>query len=148
MCLKVIILFDRLKKFLVSRLSRELAGYILAGVATTLINWIAYWLFINLCTPTVSNIIAWAISVIFAYCVNSRYVFEAKPDSVKCEMKLFCEFVMARITSGVVETACVYIFIERLMFNDFGIKIALSVFVIVFNYLVSKLWIFPKREKR
>lgn len=140
-------MFDKIKKVLMSKLSRELVVYILAGVATTVVNWIVYLGFKLFCSPTVSNIIAWAVSVLFAYAVNSRLVFESKPESVRDELKAVGEFTLARATSGIIESVSFFVFVEKLGFNDFIVKIALSVFVIVFNYLVSKLWIFTKKDK-
>lgn len=134
------------KKVLESKSGREAILYIIAGVATTAVNWVAYLIFKNFCTPTISNIIAWVVSVVFAYGVNSRCVFETKPDSARTEMKLLAEFTLARVASGVIESICIFAFVEKLMFNDIVIKLIMSIFVIVFNYLVSKLWIFSKRR--
>ncbi len=136
----------KIKDILKNRLNREIIVYILAGAATTLVNWIVYFVFKNIFSPTVSNIIAWAVSVVFAYAVNSRFVFDAKADSHKSEAKMFFEFVLARVTSGVIESLSIFVFVEKLMLNDFIIKLIVSVFVIVFNYVVSKLWIFKRRD--
>ena len=96
-------------------LSKEMLKYIIAGVLTTAVNWVVFYLFkfINP-SPTVRNIIAWVISVVFAYIVNSRWVFVAKTESVGKELKLLGEFCAARLFSGIVESAAIYVFIERL----------------------------------
>ena len=135
----------KIKDILKNKLNREIIVYILAGAATTLVNWIVYFVFKNFFSPTISNIIAWAVSVVFAYAVNSRFVFDAKADSPKNEAKMFLEFVLARVTSGVIESLSIFVFVEKLMLNDLIIKLAVSVFVIVFNYVVSKLWIFKRK---
>ena len=140
-------LLNKIKSVLKNKLSRELIVYILAGVATTVVNWLVYFIAKKFLSPTVSNIIAWAISVVFAYAVNSRFVFESKAESFGMEIKMFTEFVFARLTSGVIESLGIFIFVEKLGLNDLVIKLALSVFVIVFNYVVSKLWIFKKKDK-
>ena len=140
-------MFDKIERIIKSKLSRELIVYIIAGVLTTLVNFISYYiakLFFS--SETVCNIIAWAVSVLFAYFVNSRFVFLKKPESIKTEIKLLSEFAGARVLSGAVETSMVFIFIEKLNFNDFIIKVLLSIFVVVFNYVVSKLWIFKDRK--
>ena len=140
-------MIDKIKDILKNKLSRELIVYIIAGAATTIVNWIVYFIIKNFFGPTVSNIIAWAVSVVFAYAVNSRWVFESRPDSFVQEAKLFVEFTVARVTSGVIESLGIFIFVEKLLLNDLIVKFALSVFVIVFNYVVSKLWIFKKKDK-
>lgn len=136
----------RIKDILKNKLNREIIVYILAGAATTIVNWIVYFVFKNFFSPTISNIIAWAVSVVFAYAVNSRFVFEAEADSPMSEAKMFFEFVLARVTSGAIESLSIFVFVEKLMLNDFIIKLAVSVFVIVFNYVVSKLWIFKRKD--
>lgn len=135
----------KIKDILTNKLNKEVITYILAGVATTLVNWIVYFVFKNFFSPTVSNIIAWALSVVFAYAVNSRFVFDAETVSAVGEIKMFAEFVLARVASGVIESISILVFVEKLMFNDLIIKILVSVFVIVFNYVVSKLWIFKRK---
>lgn len=140
-------MLDKLKGILMSKLSRELIIYILAGVATTAVDWCVTFILSNWCTPTVSNIIAIVVSIIFAYAVNSRLVFETKPENITTELKLFTEFVGARVVSSVIQIASIFIFVDTLGFNHYLIKALASVFVIVFNYVVSKLWIFKKRSR-
>ncbi|HNZ82684.1 MAG TPA: GtrA family protein, partial [Sedimentibacter sp.] len=56
--------------------SKELAAYFIAGVLTTLVNFIVYYamLFIGI-EYKISNTAAFIISVIFAFIVNKKYVF-------------------------------------------------------------------------
>ena len=126
--------------------SKEMLKYIIAGVLTTAVNWVVFYLFrFIIPSPTVRNIIAWVISVAFAYIVNSRWVFEAKAEGVQKELKLLGEFSAARLFSGIVESVAIYVFIEKLLMSEFYIKLAASIFVIVFNYVASKLWIFKAK---
>ena len=51
--------------------------------------------------------------------------------------------------SGGVETLMLFVFVTLLGFNDGVIKIVASVFVVIFNYLVSKFFIFNgEKEKK
>lgn len=128
------------------RLSKEMLKYIIAGVLTTAVNWVVFYLFkFIMPSPTVRNIIAWVISVVFAYIVNSRWVFEAKTESAGNELKQLGEFSAARLFSGIVESVAIYVFIEKLLMSEFYVKLAASIFVIVFNYVASKLWIFKAK---
>ncbi len=139
-------MINKIKDVLMSRLTRELIIYIIAGVATTAVDWIVTFILSNWCTPTLSNAVAIVVSIIFAYLVNSRYVFETKPESMRVELRMFTEFVGARVVSSVIQLAAIFIFVDKLGFNHYVIKALASVFVIVFNYVVSKLWIFKKKE--
>ncbi len=127
-------------------LSKEMLKYIIAGVLTTGVNWVVFYLFkFIILSPTVRNIIAWVVAVVFAYIVNSRWVFGAKTESVGNELKQVGEFAAARLFSGIVESIAIYVFIERLLMSEFYVKLAASIFVIVFNYVASKLWIFKAK---
>ena len=48
----------------------------------------------------------------------------------------------ARVMSGGVETLMLFIFVTLAGFDDGVIKIIASIFVVIFNYLVSKFFIF------
>ncbi len=130
-----------------NKLSRELIVYLIAGVATTAVDWaVTYVLSLFGLSPTLGNTVAVIVSIIFAYIVNSRWVFETKPDNIKTDIKMFSEFVGARVVSSVIQVGGIFLFAEKLGFNQFIVKAFLSVFVIVFNYVVSKLWIFKKGD--
>lgn len=136
----------KIKEILSGKLSRELIVYMLAGAATTAIDWGVTFLLDIWLPATLCNVIAIITSIVFAYAVNSRWVFEAKADSFLSECKMFTEFVGARAVSSIIQIACIYIFVEKLAFSHLVIKALASVFVIIFNYVVSKLWIFKKKE--
>ncbi len=123
----------------------ELSAYIIAGAATTAIDWLVTFILVETgCMPTISNAIAIVISIIFAYIINCRWVFQRKPENVAEELRLFLEFVSTRVISSVIQIAGIYLFAERLEFNQFVVKAFANIFVIIFNYIISKLWIFRK----
>ena len=137
---------DKIKGILTDKLSRELIVYLIAGVLTTVVDWAVTFILDIWLSPTISNVIAITVSIIFAYALNSRWVFETKPDSIMTELKMLTEFVGARVVSSVIQIASIFIFVEKLGLSHFVIKALASVFVIIFNYVVSKLWIFKKKE--
>lgn len=89
-----------------------------------------------------ANIIAWFISVIFAYITNKFWVFEDKSLEIRKLIKEVFLFMSARVMSGGVETLMLFIFATMLGFDDGIIKIVASVFVVIFNYVISKFFIF------
>lgn len=125
---------------------RELVIYAVCGVLTTLVNYAVYFI----CTKffsihyIVSNVIAWVISVIFAYLVNKIYVFVSLDWSRKKLWKEIWQFVAARIFSGVAETLLLIIFVDMMGYRDSVIKIIAGILVIIMNYLFSKWVIFKK----
>ncbi len=129
-------------------LNNEIIIYIIAGVLTTAVDWCITFLLsdgFNL-SETLSNAIAVGSSIIFAYIINSRWVFKNRAERIKTELKQFVEFAGARVTSALIQVASIYIFVDRLSFNHLIIKALTTIFVLVFNYAVSKLWIFKNRS--
>ena len=111
---------------------------------------------------TFINAIAWVVAVVFAYVTNKLFVFHTK-GNVKKE---FISFVAARLFTFfafelglfslsvmVMENAC-NMPKDDIMISIFGIDIAniylvklfIAVFVVIANYIFSKLFIFKKKE--
>jgi putative flippase GtrA len=75
---------DPLMKELLTRY-KSVILYIVFGVLTTAVNIIAYWLLTRMfhCPVNVSTVIAWVLSVLFAYVVNKLFVFQSRTHSAK-----------------------------------------------------------------
>lgn len=127
---------------------RELISYGFWGAATTVVNYIVYFL----CTralaidPVASNIAAWCAAVVFAYVVNKLFVFESRSWRRSVVFREVWQFVSARLLSGALETLGVFVFVTLLHFHDAVVKIALSVLVVLANYVLSK-WIVFRKPK-
>lgn len=137
-------IIDLFKKY------RELIQYGFWGVMTTLVNYIVYFGCTKLAgiDYLISNVIAWCVAVIFAFLVNKVFVFRSKAWTGKKLLWEFSSFVSARVLSGVMETALLWLFVEQLHFSDSVIKIVAGVLVIIINYFFSKLIIFRKKEEK
>ena len=124
---------------------RELIVYVLVGGLTTLANWLTYGVLtgsfqgLNL---SIANTIAWAVSVIFAFFANKFWVFEQKSN--EHILREFLTFLGARALSAIIELGGFTLLVEVLLFNDWLVKIALAVFVVIANYVLSKFLIFKK----
>ena len=128
--------------------NRETIAYVIAGVLTTIINFISYEGLYRLGIPNLTaNAIAWVIAVTFAYIVNKKNVFVSKSDTIKDETVKITKFYGARIVTLGVEQLGMYIFIERLGFYRLLVKAALAVIVIILNYIFSKIYIFNKKQE-
>lgn len=125
--------------------NRETIAYIIAGVLTTIVNFISYESLYRLGFENLTaNAIAWVIAVIFAYIVNKKQVFLSKSRSVSEEASKMSKFFGARIITLVVEQAGMYIFVDVLGFYRLLVKAIIAVIVIILNYLFSKIFIFNK----
>jgi putative flippase GtrA len=127
--------------------NRETIAYGIAGVLTTIVNFISYEGLYQLGIPNLTaNGIAWFIAVTFAYIVNKKNVFLSQSDTVKDEASKLTKFFGARLVTLGVEQLGMYIFINRLGFFRLLVKAGIAVVVIILNYVFSKLYIFNKKD--
>ena len=128
---------------------KELIMYGIMGVLTTVINIIAFAICEKIfgINALISNIIAWIVSVIFAYITNKLFVFESKSFKRDVLIKEIISFTSARIFSLLLEEVIIYIMIDLMNINSLIVKIFSNVVVIAVNYVLSKLIIFKKKEK-
>ena len=128
---------------------KDLIPYVIFGVLTTLVNYASYWLFAHPlgCGTVVSTVAAWILSVLFAYVTNRRWVFHSTARGAKEIGKEFAAFVAARVSTGLLDTLFMYIFVDVLGWNDMIIKLASNVVVVILNYIFSKFLIFRKKEQ-
>lgn len=125
----------------------EKINYLIFGVLTTFVNLIVYALCTKLFSINymISNIIAWILSVLFAYITNKKYVFKSKCDSNKKVVYEIFQFFKYRILSFIIcDMLLLCLFVELLNMNDMIAKVIIQVVVIVLNYLFSKLFVFKK----
>lgn len=80
--------------------------------------------------------------------MNKFWVFEDKSLEIKKLIKEVFIFFAARVMSGGVETLMLFVFVTLAGFDDGVIKIVASVFVIIFNYVVRKFFIFNGEEDK
>lgn len=124
---------------------REFLSYVFFGVLTTAVNYLSYLLLAPFfSTTTIPTAIAWALSVIFAYVTNRIFVFRSQARGLKALAWEILTFFGARLLSGVLDVGIMWIFADTLKLNDKVVKLASNVFVVLFNYVASKLVIFRK----
>lgn len=128
---------------------REVIMYLIFGVLTTIVNIASYLIFTKIFNLDylISNVIAWVLSVLFAYITNKIYVFESKTVEKKLILFEIISFFSFRLISGLIDMICMYIFVSMIGFNDSIMKIITNVIVVLLNYIFSKLFIFNKKSK-
>ena len=125
---------------------KDAIPYIFFGVCTTLVNMIVYWLcaHVFLFSVMISTIVAWILSVLFAYVTNRKYVFHSVVNGLEEIAKEVISFFSCRLLTGGIDLLCMFVFVDVLQMNDLFIKVVANVLVIVLNYVASKLFIFKK----
>ncbi|MEZ3420367.1 MAG: GtrA family protein [Eubacterium sp.] len=141
----------------------ELILYVVFGGLTTVVNFAVYWVLNKALGENfylVNNVIAWFVSVVFAYVTNKLWVFESKSWAPKILAKEVPEFFAARVFSLLVEEGGLWLFVEKMGFEKFSFdlfgfeftgkliaKLVLAVIVVILNYFFSKFVIFAKKKK-
>ncbi len=125
---------------------RNLFAYVLFGLMTTVVNYLIYYPLFNFAhlSATTCNIIAWAGSVIFAFITNKPIVFGSHDWSLKKVGSEFARFVTCRFVSGFIETAAIFVSVDILDWDGNLMKLIAGVFVVVLNYVTSKLLVFKQ----
>lgn len=130
--------------------NREMITYIIAGVLTTLVNFMICFIFYN-CLKWDENLVntmAWIAAVVFAYVINKVWVFRDKNDKKSEEAMKFGKFIAARLFTLVIEVGGPFIFVTMLEFPFWPVKLVVAVIITVLNYILSKLFVFIKKEKK
>ena len=124
-------------------LNKETILYLIFGVLTTVINIIVFSIMELLTTNLLfNNTVAWICSVLFAFITNRNIVFQSTGN----KLKELCLFFGARIVSLLFDNLLIFILIEKLMLNNILSKIIVNVFVVIINYILSKLIVFKKEK--
>lgn len=129
---------------------KEILLYLIFGGFTTLINIASYWVCDDLFHwgTIASTIIAWFLSVIFAFITNKLFVFESKNISLKTLIFEIFSFFGCRVFSGLIDLGIMWLTVDIFHWNNLLMKIISNVLVIILNYIFSKVFIFRKKQSR
>ncbi len=124
----------------------DIVIYLVFGALTTVVNYMIYLPCYNLLglSAALSNGIAWAGAVAFAYLTNKPFVFKSHDWSARTVLPELGKFVSCRVGSGLMETAVLFVTVDLLSWNGNILKLLVSVLVVIVNYLGSKLLVFKK----
>ncbi len=124
----------------------ELVSYLFVGVATTLVNYVVYYVATRVfgMTTMPGTWTAWVAAVAFGYVANKLFVFHTHAGSVLELLREAGSFFAMRLVSLGMESALMYVLVEKLHLNDLVMKLLVNILVIIANYIFSKLFIFKK----
>lgn len=152
---------------------REIISYIFFGVLTTIVSFATYYLFrfvfpdensvpgflrwtFNL-TAVFSTesatvlpvLLSWVCAVVFAYITNRIWVFESKAKGFGI-LSEFLKFCGARVLTLFVDLLIMFLMVDLTGISgalwEFFAKVISNVFVLVLNYILSKLLVFRKSK--
>lgn len=126
---------------------QEFFAYCFCGGIATIINGgIFYGLTLGFgANYLLTNLLAWFLSVVFAFLGNKSFVFEDEDWSPRTFWKQAAQFFAARLFSLGLEELLLFIFVGKLGFDQNIVKVCALAFVTISNYIFSKLLIFKKK---
>ena len=121
--------------------------YGIFGVLTTAINIGVYGALYNGLgvSNVISNVIAWVISVLFAFITNKLWVFESKSFNFKLFLTELGSFTVCRVATGVLDLGIMFVGVDLLNGPAIILKVASNIIVIILNYVMSKIFVFKKK---
>lgn len=133
----------KLKDLILRFYNNDVIRYIFFGGCTTLVN-LACFFVLRQCGVelNIANVISIIVAIIFAYIVNSKYVFQDKCETLKDHIQPFCKFVSARLLTMVIEVGGVWLLVEKLGMSDMVGKFCTQFIVLALNYIFSKFFVF------
>lgn len=136
----------KIKKLLTNK---ELILYFVFGVGTTVVDFaVSYLLYPTSINIHVIHAIAWVAAVAFAYVTNKIYVFESKTKGFSAVFSEVISFAGSRLFTLLLQEAIVWVLYDKMGISEYIVKIPAAVLVVILNYVISKLLVFRKGEKK
>lgn len=141
---------EKISALLKKILTKEVLLYAVFGVFTTLVNLGSFFV-MNSCfrwNENLSNFIAIALAVLFAYITNKDLVFHSEAKSFKDKVIEFFKFVAGRAFTMVVEFVGGFLLFPlcNTSIQKTVVKLFVTVIVIILNFFISKFFAFKKSK--
>ena len=134
-----------MKKWILKFYENDVIRYIFFGGCTTLVNLVCFYIMRAMGIPLMSaNVISIILAILFAYVVNSRFVFHDRCETLKDHIQPFLKFISARLVTMVIEVGGVWLLAEILGFQDMFAKFCTQFIVLALN---SKFIIFTTGKR-
>lgn len=120
--------------------------YVIFGILTTIVNIIVFFILYNMLHTghNIAYVLAWFWAVLFAYLTNRVWVFHSTSSTTADIVKEVWQFYLARVLTGIIGYFILTFGVD-LLHQDANIwNIIQNIFVIVSNFVLSKLIIFKK----
>ena len=138
----------KLKDMILRFYQNDVIRSVFFGGCTTLVNLVCFFV-LRKCglELNIANLISIITAILFAYVVNSRFVFQDKCETLRDHFRPFCKFISARLVTMVIEVGGVWLLVEVCKMNDMVGKFITQFIVLALNYIFSKFFIFTTGKK-
>ena len=138
-----------MKKLILKIYGNDVIRYVFWGGCTTLVNLVSFYIMRLAKIPLMTaNVISIILAILFAYIVNSRFVFHDNCETLKDHIRPFVKFISARLATMVIEVGGVWLLAVAMGLNDMIAKFCTQFIVLVLTYIFSKFLIFTTGKKR
>lgn len=120
--------------------------YVIFGILTTIVNIIVFFILYNILHTghNIAYVVAWFWAVLFAYLTNRVWVFHSTSTTTAGIAKEVWQFYLARVLTGIIGYFILTFGVDLLRQDANIWNIIQNIFVIVSNFVLSKLIIFKK----
>ena len=123
--------------------------YVFFGGCTTMVNLVSFFVLRKLNVElNTANIISIILAILFAYMVNSKFVFQDKCETLRDHIRPFCKFISARLVTMVIEVGGVWLLVSMMGMNDMIGKFLTQFVVLALNYIFSKFFVFTTGKSK
>ena len=138
-------MIERIKQMLCKY--HDILSYLFFGALTTIVNYLVYLPCYNLLglSAVVSNVVAWAVAVVFAYLTNKPFVFRSYDWSCETVVPELTRFVGTRVASGGIESGLIWVTADVLEWDGNVWKLIISCLVVILNYIGSRALVFRRK---
>ena len=139
----------KIKNLILRFYQNDVVRDVFFGGCTTLVNLVCFFV-LRKCSVELNtaNLISIITAILFAYVVNSRYVFQDKCETLKDHFRPFCKFISARLVTMVIEVGGVWLLVEVCRMNDMAGKFITQFIVLALNYIFSKFFVFTTGKSK
>ena len=124
----------------------EILRYAIVGASTTVVNLAIYHLLLFAGIDyKIANLFAVVLCKVYGYFANKLIVFKSHCASLKEVIKEIGKFIFARGVSGIIDYFGVLLAVEVFGIDKIVSKYAISIIVIVVNYLFGKYLVFDNK---
>ncbi len=149
----------------------ELIRYVIAGGLTTLLSMLIQYGMCFILAPktpitgstlrwiidtinsadkaqmSIAAAVSWVISVLFAFWINRVMVFKVQDGSKGSILVELGQFAGSRLASFFIFEEGLMLLLKQIGISNMVNRVIVLIFVMVFNYVVSKFWIFKGKKE-
>lgn len=146
---------EKLKKLFLKY--KEIITYILVGGVTTLVRWGTTAIFEKVFVPfgmeglplsVTVTVLSLVVTILFAFPPNKLIVFESRSFRKDIVFREFIAFMSARAAASIIELVGIPAISELFSIPTLATTMIVSLIVLVVNYVLSKVFIFKKRDTK